>query len=101
MINKKYLYVGIVVFILGLILTIYNYEFSKYDINNMPKEQLLMKLSEVESIDRKLAIRIINSRPYHDINELDNISGIGDKRLNYIKKSFKIKEVKKWIMNIT
>ncbi len=57
----------------------------KIDINTMGKEELL----KLPGVGEKLAERIIKYRethgPFRDIDELKNVSGIGDKKLKEIK----------------
>ncbi len=57
----------------------------KIDINTMGKEELL----KLPGVGEKLAERIIKHRethgPFRDIDELKNVSGIGDKKLKEIK----------------
>ncbi len=57
----------------------------RIDINTMGKEELL----KLPGVGEKLAERIIKYRethgPFRDIDELKNVSGIGDKKLKEIK----------------
>ncbi len=57
----------------------------RIDINTMGKEELL----KLPGVGEKLAERIIKHRethgPFRDIDELKNVSGIGDKKLKEIK----------------
>lgn len=61
--------------------TVSTEEPDKININNCSKEAL----EHLSNIGDILADRIINNRPYIDIYELKNVSGIDDKIFNSIK----------------
>ena len=54
----------------------------KIDINESPREQL----QEITGIGPTLAERIIEKRPFHSLNDLTRVEGIGEVTLENIKK---------------
>jgi len=93
MLNKGQCRICAVCIILGLIVTSLMYfNFQKQDINQLTDNQLRSELVEIKGIGTVTAEKVVNYRAAHKpitIGELDEIKGIGDKRLALIKKKFK------------
>jgi competence ComEA-like helix-hairpin-helix protein len=67
--------------------------YSETDINSATAEELM----EVKGIGKKLAEKIIEYRTNHkieNINDLKNISGLGDKKISALKREFQIYSAK-------
>lgn len=77
----------VISFIISISLFLHNYDYqNRIDINNATQNEL-MKLPGIGEI---LARKIIENRPYKDIEELINIDGIGEKKMESLRRRIKL-----------
>lgn len=68
-------------FMIGHISSAMIFDTSKINLNTATKDELMT----LPTIGKKLADVIIRSRPIKDFEQLDQIGGIGDKRMNILR----------------
>jgi len=80
------LFLGLFIFLIGIIGYVNLYSQSKININNVDKQYLIT--TQINTIGNKTIDKIIKNQPYKSMEDINAVKGIGKVKYNTLSKTF-------------